>query len=162
MRRALVLSAAQLFAGLASAQFQSMEESPYIAPSSPTGGNYDENTLFEARPLVDFRLYGNLDDQVLNSKWFGQKYDVVFDPMIRMFTSESVPVRMPSYRIFLSWTGMFLGGDTAKPSFLYSGRCSTAITPMARKAAPSGLRRTSARSATGSGMTWTPSTWTGT
>ncbi len=107
-----------LITGSAFAQFQAFDETPTIGPSTPTGKSFNENIIFEARPIVKFQIHDHLWDRILNgdkdSSWISRTF-LVFDPQLRMLTSNSVPVRMPSYRIFLQTSATHLFGGPSHP-----------------------------------------------
>jgi hypothetical protein len=101
-----LVSALALTALPTQAQFQNQDETPYVGWTSSTGDNFSETTLFEARPRLQFDLLSRPD--ITSSMRNGEKclhqIGLVFDPHIRMFTTSSVPVRMPSYRIYPSYS----------------------------------------------------------
>jgi hypothetical protein len=92
------------------AQFHNQDELAYIGYTTATGADKDEKIVFEARPRLHFPLREFLDvtERLGDDQQFFWKLDVVFDPHIRMFQDVSVPVRMPSYRVFLAPTLMYV------------------------------------------------------
>lgn len=67
-----------------------------------------ETILFEANPIVRYSLYNNFIKGLLNEKQIHtQAWYVSFRPQLRMYSDNSKPVRMPSYRIFLGTQHLF-------------------------------------------------------
>ena len=60
-----------------------------------------ETILFEANPTVRFSFFNNIYPKLYTNKNYGQAYYVSYRPELRMYTDNSVPVKMPSYRILL-------------------------------------------------------------
>lgn len=60
-----------------------------------------ETILFEATPNVRFSFHNNIYERLTNGDNHGHAYYASFRPQIRMYTDNSVPVKMPSYRILV-------------------------------------------------------------
>ncbi len=67
----------------------------------------EETILFEANPIARYSLYNNFIKGLLNEKLHTQAWYVSFRPQLRMYSDNSKPVRMPSYRIFLGTQHLF-------------------------------------------------------
>ena len=104
----------------ASGQFQAFDETPYIAYSTPTGVGRSEKMIFEARPTLKLPIYGNLNNDLLKGKKYSETVHIVFDPQFRMYDDNSLPVKMPSYRAFLSAGILRQIGDPNSPRALVS------------------------------------------
>jgi len=86
-----------------------------------------EKLIFEANPNVRYSFYNNIQKGLLNEKtqnhvsaWY-----VAFRPQIRMYDRASLPVVMPSYRVFLGTQHMFrLKNDNFLSFSLESGHYS--------------------------------------
>lgn len=58
-----------------------------------------ETILFEANPIARYSIYNNMRDYLgKNASSRGQAYYIVFKPQLRMYTDNSRPVKMPTYR----------------------------------------------------------------
>lgn len=60
----------------------------------------DAGMLFEAKPIVRYRLTNNIRERIknLDSTSFSASY-LIFSPHIRMYSENSEPVKMPSYKV---------------------------------------------------------------
>lgn len=95
----------------ATAQFQTLDETPFFAGSTATGPRASEHLVFEARPILRLNFFGNFNSDLQEADSCSNKLDLAFDPQIRMYHVHSNPVRMPSYRVFLSYSHLWdLGG----------------------------------------------------
>lgn len=64
----------------------------------------EETILFEANPIVRFSVSNNIYKNLLNrDRKRGHALYVAFEPQIRMYTDNSLPVKMPSYRVQLGY-----------------------------------------------------------
>ena len=67
-----------------------------------------ENILFEANPILRLSVYNNFIKKLMDeNKKHTQAWYVSFRPQLRMYTDNSLPVRTPSYRIFLATQHLF-------------------------------------------------------
>ena len=60
-----------------------------------------ETILFEANPVVRFSFYNNMLARLKTDKPCGTAVYLYYKPELRMYTDNSLPVKMPSQRIFL-------------------------------------------------------------
>lgn len=61
-----------------------------------------ETILFEANPIVHFSFFNNIyqyQDRVRPGKRHKQAWYLLYKPELRMYTDNSLPVKMPTYRI---------------------------------------------------------------
>ncbi|MCD6013306.1 MAG: hypothetical protein K0Q79_3168 [Flavipsychrobacter sp.] len=102
-------------------QFSSFDETAYFGLSTPTGTNQSESILLEARPILKVPLYNRLNSDLGKRKRYSPTASIIFDPQFRMYNSNSRPVKMPTYRIFLS-AGVTrqIGSDLNSPDALIS------------------------------------------
>jgi hypothetical protein len=84
------------------AQYQSLEETPFIGWSTPTGNDFNEKVMMEARPILKIPIIDNLSPVIAQDSTY-QRFSIIFDPHIRMLYKNSMPVTMPSYRAFISY-----------------------------------------------------------
>ena len=70
------------------------------AMSFGVGNNDYEEILFDAKPNVYYGVYNDLARILTseNGKW-GDAIYITFQPHIRMYTENSLPIKTPSYRI---------------------------------------------------------------
>jgi hypothetical protein len=87
------------------AQFLPIGEDPNIRLMSSYAKQ--ETILFEANPIVRFSIYNNFMKGLMNDKKHTQAWYVSFRPQLRMYTDNSLPVRTPSYRVFLGTQHLF-------------------------------------------------------
>lgn len=67
-----------------------------------------ETILFEANPIVRYSIYNNFLKGLMKEKQLHtQAWYVSFRPQLRMYTDISMPVRTPSYKIFLGTQHLF-------------------------------------------------------
>lgn len=67
-----------------------------------------ETILFEANPTMRYSIYNDFIKKLMNdSAQHSQAWYVSFKPHFRMYTDNSLPVRTPSYRIFLATQHLF-------------------------------------------------------
>ncbi len=84
-----------------------------------------ETILFEANPSVKFSFYNDIYQKLFGDKSFGQGYYASFTPELRMYNENSVPVKMPSYRILLGFQHVYkLNGHDLFSYALESGHYS--------------------------------------
>ena len=63
-----------------------------------------EDILFDAKPVVYYSFWNNMRARIKNSGYRpGNAIYILFQPQIRMYTEESLPVKTPSYRAALGW-----------------------------------------------------------
>ncbi|MGL1935310.1 MAG: hypothetical protein OCD01_09825 [Fibrobacterales bacterium] len=86
-----------------SAQYQTLEETPFIGWSTPTGNDFNENVVMEARPILKIPLIDQLSPMIYQDTIY-HRASIVFDPHIRMLYKNSMPVTMPSYRAYVSYS----------------------------------------------------------
>lgn len=105
MKVNLLLLFSCLFSEIVSAQNSDI----YPIGDNPTigwrsGMTKKETILFEAEPIVRYSFHNRinqcLDSESLKS---ASAYYLSVRPQIRMYTNNSVPVKMPSYRVFLGY-----------------------------------------------------------
>ncbi|MGL1936255.1 MAG: hypothetical protein OCD01_14590 [Fibrobacterales bacterium] len=89
-------------ASLLFSQYQFLEETPFIGWSTPTGNDYNEKVMMEARPILKVPLIDQLTPVVYKDSNY-QRFSIIFDPHIRMLYKNSMPVIMPSYRAYISY-----------------------------------------------------------
>lgn len=60
-----------------------------------------EKILFEANPVLRMPLYNNIQKKLMSGRKFNSGSTLYFNfrPQLRMYTDNSLPVKMPSYRI---------------------------------------------------------------
>lgn len=69
-----------------------------------------ETILFEANPNVRFSISNNIAHRFMGTnenKYRGHAIYLAYNPQLRMYTDNSVPVKMPSYRILLGYQQIF-------------------------------------------------------
>ena len=71
------------------------------AVGSRAGLTNRETILFEALPIVRYSLHNKIRNVLNNSQKYATAFYISYRPQLRMYTSESLPVKMPSYRAFL-------------------------------------------------------------
>lgn len=80
-----------------------------------------EAILFEANPIVRYSFYNNFVKGLIdeNNK-HTQAWYLSYRPQLRMYTENSLPVRTPSYRIFIGTQHLFRinTNNTARHNFL--------------------------------------------
>ncbi|MGL1935336.1 MAG: hypothetical protein OCD01_09955 [Fibrobacterales bacterium] len=91
-----------LFSSSGFSQFQTLEETPFIGWSTPTGNDYNEKVVMEARPILNIPIIDQLSPTIYQDTTY-HRASIVFDPHIRMLYKNSMPVTMPSYRAFVSY-----------------------------------------------------------
>lgn len=90
---------------LSMAQFSAV----YPIGDSPTiswrsGMTNKETILFEAQPIVRYSFHNRIKESLDNPEiQNASAYYLSFRPQLRMYTDNSVPVKMPSYRVFLGY-----------------------------------------------------------
>ena len=62
--------------------------------------NGDKGILFEAKPIVRYKLHNNIEDRLKDPTYrtLSSSY-LLFSPHLRMYNENSEPVKMPSYRV---------------------------------------------------------------
>ncbi|HEX7903633.1 MAG TPA: hypothetical protein VF487_07125 [Chitinophagaceae bacterium] len=66
-----------------------------------------ETILFEANPIARYSFHNNIHKNLLNAtKKKASAFYVAFEPQLRMYTDNSLPVKMPSYRVQLGFQGL--------------------------------------------------------
>lgn len=69
--------------------------------------NSYEDILFDAKPTVYYSFYNNMRANMQNSKnKTSHAAYILFQPHIRMYSENSLPVKTPSYRVLLGWQGL--------------------------------------------------------
>lgn len=71
------------------------------AVGSREGLTNRETILFEALPIVRYSLHNKIRKVLDNSQKHATTFYISYRPQLRMYTSESLPVKMPSYRVLL-------------------------------------------------------------
>ncbi len=66
-----------------------------------------ETILFEANPIMRYSVYNNFINGLMANAPHTQGWYVAFKPQLRMYNSNSKPVKMPSYQILLGTQHMF-------------------------------------------------------
>lgn len=67
-----------------------------------------ETILFEANPVMRYSIYNNVVNSLLGgNKHHPQAWYIAFKPQLRMYNSNSKPVKMPSYKILLGTQHLF-------------------------------------------------------
>ena len=66
-----------------------------------------EDILFEANPVLKLSFYNNFVKGLINEDKHTQAWYISFKPQIRMYTDNSLPIKTPSYRIFLGTQHLF-------------------------------------------------------
>jgi len=66
-----------------------------------------ETILFEANPIMRYSVFNNFLSGFMSGNKHTQGWYVAFKPQLRMYNSNSKPVKMPSYRILLGTQHMF-------------------------------------------------------
>lgn len=76
----------------------------YLSPGSEL-----ETILFDARPIARYHIYNDMAKKNLRVEPIGRAFYISFRPHIRMYDSQSSPVRTPSYKIALGsqWSNLF-------------------------------------------------------
>lgn len=59
-----------------------------------------ETILFEALPIVRYSLHNKIGNVLDNSQKHATAIYIAYTPQLRIYTDESLPVKMPSYRVF--------------------------------------------------------------
>ena len=94
------------------AQFYPISEAPTIRFMSSY--TKQETILFDANPVVRFSLFNNFLKGLMQAeKLHTQAWYIAFRPQLRMYTDNSLPVRTPSYKIFLGTQHLFRIPTTA-------------------------------------------------
>ena len=83
-----------------------------------------ETILFEANPIVRYSFTNNIMKGLGNNKTHVRAYYISFTPQIRMYTDNSLPVKMPSYRVLLGSQHVFRYKDNLLSISLESGHYS--------------------------------------
>lgn len=66
-----------------------------------------EDILFDAKPVVYYSVYNNMKQRMQsNSSKIGYAAYATFQPHIRMYSENSLPVKTPSYKILLGFQGL--------------------------------------------------------
>ena len=86
-------------------QYYPISEQPNIRYMSSY--TKQETILFEANPIVKYSFYNNFYENLVNNRKCASAYYLSFRPQLRMYISNSKPVRTPSYRIFVGTQHMF-------------------------------------------------------
>lgn len=86
-------------------QLYPIGESPNI--SFRTSIVKQETILFDANPIVRYSFSNNFRKGLLNDSPHTRAYYISFRPQLRMYTDNSFPVKMPSYRILLGTQHLF-------------------------------------------------------
>ncbi|MGL1900696.1 MAG: hypothetical protein OCC49_01080 [Fibrobacterales bacterium] len=84
------------------AQYQTLEETPFIGWSTPTGNDFNEKVVMEARPILKMPFIDGVTPFIYQDSTY-QRLSIIFDPHIRMLYKNSMPVIMPSYRVSASY-----------------------------------------------------------
>ena len=72
----------------------------YLSSYSP----YEANILFDAKPIVYYSIVNNIRENTQSSIHKpSEALYLSFQPHLRMYTENSLPVKTPSYRILLGW-----------------------------------------------------------
>jgi len=100
------------FSSLAQTDFRGFKEVYPIGDDANIGYKTSyvasETILFEANPNVKYSFYNNLRATLLDpEKEYGWCAYIHFKPQLRMYTDNSLPVKMPSYRVFLGTQHLF-------------------------------------------------------
>ncbi|WP_420601736.1 hypothetical protein [Flagellimonas sp.] len=82
----------------------------HIKPSIGYASNMTslEDILFEARPVVNYSIHNNM--MRVMQKYKRKPSNAVyfsFQPHLRMYSENSFPVKMPSYKILLGWQRLY-------------------------------------------------------
>ncbi len=82
----------------------------HIKPSIGYASNMTslEDILFEARPVVNYSIHNNM--MRVMQKYKHRPSNAVyfsFQPHLRMYSENSFPVKMPSYKILLGWQKLY-------------------------------------------------------
>jgi hypothetical protein len=73
-----------------------------------TNYNKDETILFEANPIVRYSFHNNIHKRLLNAKKTkASAFYIAFEPQLRMYTDNSLPVKMPSYKVQLGFQQLY-------------------------------------------------------
>lgn len=82
--------------------------------SSLSSGTELETILFDARPIARYHVYNDMSKKNLRVESVGRAFYVSFRPHLRMYNSQSNPVRTPSYKIALGsqWSKLFHKSNT--------------------------------------------------
>lgn len=81
-----------------------------------------ETILFEANPVLNLSLQNNFIKGLLDeSQTHTEAWYVSFQPQLRMFTDNSLPVKTPSYKIFLSTQHLFRLNVTSNENHQFLG-----------------------------------------
>lgn len=98
-------------------QFYPISEEAYIRLMSSY--TKQESILLDANPIVRYSLFNDFLKHI-NTKTHTQAWYVSFRPQVRIYTSNSLPVRMPSYRILLGTQHMYrlTPADARKAKFV--------------------------------------------
>jgi hypothetical protein len=70
----------------------------------------NEAIIFEANPIVRFSFYNNFQRRLLstnNAVNTASAFYAVFKPQLRMYSANSLPVKMPSYKIQLGFQQLY-------------------------------------------------------
>lgn len=60
-----------------------------------------EKILFDVHPILSLTLFNNFKKRISQGKLFSHGYSFAFRPQFRMYSEESMPVKMPSYKVML-------------------------------------------------------------
>lgn len=61
----------------------------------------EEKILFDVHPILSLTLFNNFRKRINEGKLFSHGYSFMFRPQFRMYREESMPVKMPSYKVLL-------------------------------------------------------------
>ncbi len=71
-----------------------------------------EPILFEANPIVRFSIYNNIVKKLNDGKNRAQAYYIAAKPQWRMYTENSLPVKMPSFKVLIGTQQVFRCHDS--------------------------------------------------
>lgn len=84
-------------------------ENPRLGWNSPI--YREENIIVDGFPAITFHFFKNYNQSVRKKKKLGMSYYLSFLPHFRMYSKESNPVLMPSYKFFLGLKHMYHLGE---------------------------------------------------
>ncbi len=84
-----------------------------------------ENIIFEGNPIVRYSFFNDFVSGLMDGKKYTKASYVAYRPQLRIYDSESLPVRMPTYRILLGTQHLFkVGTDDLLAFSIESGHYS--------------------------------------
>jgi hypothetical protein len=67
----------------------------------------NENIILEGNPIVHYSFYNDFVSGLMSGKKYTKAYYLDYRPQLRIYDSESLPVKMPTYRLLLGMQHLF-------------------------------------------------------